>query len=136
MPDAQITMSNYQIEKFTFGSPYSIVIDAKDSDCLYFKVEERILLADNGYGLEFIEEEIFGNLYQDHMLLDIESTVNRVRKNLALHAIEQGIFWLIDRFDQPQAIPIPRLPKTQLLIAIRLHYEGGWERLVQDCVKE
>lgn len=126
-------MSNYQIEKFTFESPYPIVIDAKDSECLYFKVNQRPLLADDRYGLEFVDEDGYSE-YDDDMTLDMKCKINRVHRSLILHVLAQGRLWLCDRFQQPQILPIEKIPKVQIAIAIELHYEGGWNRLVQDCV--
>lgn len=127
-------MPNYQIEKFTFESPYPIVIDVNDPKCLRFEYNQRVLMNDYTYGLEFVERIGYSAQYEDAMTLDMKTKINRVHKSLIHYVLAQARLWLCDRFQGPQVLPIQEFPNAQIFHAIRLHYEGGWNRLVQDCV--
>ena len=130
-----------KISKFVFESPYPIVIKSNQfkgvPDTLDFYERDRLIATDDHYGLEFLtpEDVLYTATYDSSVALDLKCKVNRVHMSLAKHAMQQAILWLCDRFPEPQVLPIKELPYGVVVRSINLHYEGGWNKLVQDCLE-
>jgi hypothetical protein len=99
------------LKKFEFETNLRIEIDVKDPECLYLRQNGRVVLVDDYYGLQFLDDSIQAATISTQLGLMPMTQVTRVHKKLIKHCLDQAIEWLNDRFETPQMIPAYQLPK-------------------------